>query len=606
MGYKLGERWLMYSGVSQPELSKKYAAAIARAKRYPFPHKILFFILLKFANYFGALILINKIQFTSSLNNNDFEIFVVKLKEHPYPYLRIAGLLLWQPFIEVVKNDVAIEKDVISIHPLLNQINKPSSNKLYEEADFVIIGSGAGGAPVAYELSKKGLKVIIVEKGDIVLPGTTSEILEKHYIGQALTVSTTGSTVLVMAGSAAGGTTPINSGTCLKPLQHCLHNWDKELNTSFSKGELDVYLNKVEQHLHICKPHESLLSRSAILFEKGLEKLKRPGAFILPRNAENCIGSGRCCFGCPVMAKQSTDIAYLPKAIQHGAQLWLNTEAVQIKESVDAVIIKTKSKTQNKLIKAKHLIISAGAILTPGLIVKNHLGANRNKVGKHLKIHPASKVFAYFPDYDLSGTGIPQCIGYHPPEIPRVTLEAIHTPESIIGPIISAAGKKFNWWMNNASHLASFGLMIQDRGQGSVKEFLDLPWIKYTLHKDDTTDFVKGLKIIAEAFFAAGAQKVLMPFVGHHQKEYASAEELNNIIPEKIKPTDLIISGFHPQGTAGMGRVVDTNLKLIGSNKIYVCDASVLPDSPGVNPQLTIMALSLRLADHLINTINKN
>lgn len=48
-----------------------------------------------------------------------------------------------------------------------------------------------------------------------------------------------------------------------------------------------------------------------------------------------------------------------------------------------------------------------------------------------------------------------------------------------------------------------------------------------------------------------------------------------------------------------MGRIVDTDLRLIGSERIHVCDASVLLDSPGVNPQVTLMALSLRLADRL-------
>lgn len=606
MQYKLGERWLLYSGISKNELNKKYKAALSRANRYPIPHRFLFHVLLKFANWFGALILLKKLTLASFLNKSDFEVFVVKIKEHPLPYIRIAGMLLWQPFIEVLKEDVIIPKNNIENHPLQKQIHLPPKNKAHEETDYVIIGSGAGGAPIAYELSKQGQKVIVVEKGDIVLPGTTSETLEKHYIGQALTVSTTGSTVLVMAGSAVGGTTPINSGTCLRPLNRCLHIWDGQLDTSFASGELEPYLNKVEQDLKICLPHESLMSNSAILFEKGLKKINRNGAFILPRNAENCIGSGRCCFGCPIMAKQSTDIAYLPKAIMHGAQLWIKTKAVEIKEKDNYVFINTESESGKNIIKSKYLIIAAGAILTPGIILRNHLGYNQHNVGKYLKIHPASKVFAYFPDYDLTGAGIPQCLGYHPPEIENVTLEAIHTPESIIAPIISAAGSSFKWWLNNASHLASFGLMIQDKGHGCVKEFFDLPWIKYTMHKNDVADFVRGLKIIGEVFFAAGATKVLLPFLGHHQKEYSSIEELNKIIPESIKPTELIVSGFHPQGTAGMGRVVDNNLKLIGSKNIYVCDASVLPDSPGVNPQLTIMALSLRLADYLTNAIVKS
>jgi choline dehydrogenase-like flavoprotein len=46
--------------------------------------------------------------------------------------------------------------------------------------------------------------------------------------------------------------------------------------------------------------------------------------------------------------------------------------------------------------------------------------------------------------------------------------------------------------------------------------------------------------------------------------------------------------------------VVDTDLALIGAPHVWVCDASVLPDSPGVNPQVTLMALSFRLAGTLL------
>ncbi|MEM9274088.1 MAG: GMC oxidoreductase [Cyanobacteria bacterium P01_F01_bin.143] len=45
--------------------------------------------------------------------------------------------------------------------------------------------------------------------------------------------------------------------------------------------------------------------------------------------------------------------------------------------------------------------------------------------------------------------------------------------------------------------------------------------------------------------------------------------------------------------------VVDTDLKILGTDNVYVCDLSVLPSSPTANPSLTLVALALRLADHL-------
>jgi choline dehydrogenase-like flavoprotein len=62
---------------------------------------------------------------------------------------------------------------------------------------------------------------------------------------------------------------------------------------------------------------------------------------------------------------------------------------------------------------------------------------------------------------------------------------------------------------------------------------------------------------------------------------------------------------FHPMGTARADArpahgVVDDDLRLYGCEGVYVADAGVIPSSIGVNPQLTIMALSTRLAYHLL------
>jgi choline dehydrogenase-like flavoprotein len=59
----------------------------------------------------------------------------------------------------------------------------------------------------------------------------------------------------------------------------------------------------------------------------------------------------------------------------------------------------------------------------------------------------------------------------------------------------------------------------------------------------------------------------------------------------------------HEVGTLRLGEpgagVVDTNLKFNEYENLYCCDLSVLPTSPAANPSLTLVALALRLADHL-------
>jgi hypothetical protein len=63
----------------------------------------------------------------------------------------------------------------------------------------------------------------------------------------------------------------------------------------------------------------------------------------------------------------------------------------------------------------------------------------------------------------------------------------------------------------------------------------------------------------------------------------------------------------HEVGTLRMGTgdagVVDENLKFIGYDNLYVCDLSVFPTSPAANPTLTLAALSLGLAEHIMSVL---
>ena len=64
----------------------------------------------------------------------------------------------------------------------------------------------------------------------------------------------------------------------------------------------------------------------------------------------------------------------------------------------------------------------------------------------------------------------------------------------------------------------------------------------------------------------------------------------------------------HQCGTNRMGAdpatsVVDVNLKAHDLDNLYICDASVLPTSAGVNPSLTIAALALRAGDHIAKAL---
>jgi choline dehydrogenase-like flavoprotein len=48
--------------------------------------------------------------------------------------------------------------------------------------------------------------------------------------------------------------------------------------------------------------------------------------------------------------------------------------------------------------------------------------------------------------------------------------------------------------------------------------------------------------------------------------------------------------------------VTDSYGKLHGYENIFVADASIIPEAPGVNPQITVMGLAYRVADAFLSS----
>lgn len=585
------ERWLKNAGVPDSKITDHLEFIQNHILRYS-PHiRLLRKMACWVFEWVGPFFLLGKMCRSSSLNDSDFENFLTRSYGNRLIWIRAFFILIQLPLIESLTRE---DRPAPLPHPLTPYLLRGTPPQT--QFDVLVIGSGAGGAPLVWDLSRRGFRIALVEKGSLPTPESCAGALEKFYVSQSMTVSTKGGITLVSAGQTIGGTTSINSGTVLRPLPECLKQWDEKYGTQFSEGQLNPWLDQAEKKLQVNLPPRELMSASSKIFEQGLKALAREGTTILPRNAPNCEGLGRCCFVCPAGAKMSTDRAFLPEAFASGMVLFAGSKAVSIKEKDKEVILEIESHGTKRTLRAKHLVIAAGALLTPGLIRKNRLGSRWSEAGKNLRIHPAVKVLAHFKNLEDDKRGVPQGLGYRPPELPRLTLEGIHVPKSIFAATLSRTGNELFWWLRESYHVASFGMLLRDRGFGRVYEWRGDPYIRYRTHPQDICDLMEGSLLLAKIFLAAGADRILFPIM-RGKATIESVEDLKNFDVRKLTGQDLLISGFHPQGTAAIGKLVDTDLRLMGSRRISICDASVFPDSPGVNPMATIMALSLRLAE---------
>ena len=148
-----------------------------------------------------------------------------------------------------------------------------------------------------------------------------------------------------------------------------------------------------------------------------------------------------------------------------------------------------------------------------------------------------------------------------------------------------------------------FGFMVKDTSRGSVRaRGRDDALITYWLNRHDVDQVRRGLGILARVYFAAGAREVHLPIPA--SKPLRTLAEVARFEKAPLGARAVDLTAYHPLGTCRMGvdsssSVVDRGHQVHGVPGLFVCDGSVMPSSLGVNPQMTIMAMSLRAAEQI-------
>jgi len=498
---------------------------------------------------------------------------------------------------------------------------KDIQKDIVEGTDVCIVGSGAGGAVMAKELQEAGLQCIVVEEGGYYTHESfTSKPLEMTqllYREMGMTMALGLPAIPMPLGRCVGGTTVINSGTCFRTPERVIDYWQMAFRLSeVTMKALEPHFERVEKMINVMEVPEDILGGNAKAFRRGVESLGLHGR-PLKRNIRGCKGCGICIFGCPSKAKQSMELNYIPRASELGARIFADAKVERIlmkgrrAVGVEGEILDRASRRPRARfrINAKIIVLSAGAIHSPALLIRNRICNSSGQVGKNLGIHPAARVVAIFDEDIILWRGVPQ--GFYVDDYynDRIMLEGIAVP-----PFLGAAGLPFTGWkqkdlMFHYKNLGSFGLMVSDTSRGRVftagrRE----PIIYYKLNRDDTIRMARGIKHLCEIFFAAGAKTVIPAL--HGLPALKSRDEIKNIDENKVKATHIEMMAFHPTGTCRMGAdprsfVVNAFGKAHDIEGLFVADGSVIPSSLGVNPQVTIMTLASRTAFHIAENKSK-
>lgn len=485
------------------------------------------------------------------------------------------------------------------------------------EVDCVVVGTGAGGAPMAHALAARGYAVVMIEAGGhFTRRDFEGDLLERYarlYWKRGMTGAIGNTFIPVPLGRTVGGSTTVNSGTCYRPPDATLRRWQlTEGLHELGPGSLDPYLDKVETMLEVAPANADALGGCARVIARGAEALGYEHG-PLRRNAQGCDAQGACCFGCPTDAKRSTNVTYVPRALARGAMLYSHCTVREVMlEGGRAVGVVADTPEGGVLrVRARAVVLAAGAVGTPALLLRQGLANSSKQVGRNLTIHPASYAWAEFDETVDGLREIPQ--GYAVDEFADqgIRFEGSFPPFPIAAGSLAPVGHEWTAMMDRFEQFACFGFMITDSARGSVALGPGgAPQMFYRMADEDVRRMVRAQAILARIYFAGGARAVYPALRGFGElKGLEDVERLEREGPARARAHHLALSAYHPLGTCRMGP--DPSRSVIGPSHecwdvpgLFVVDGAAVPGPLGVNPQLTIMALSERAAEHVARRVD--
>ncbi|MCA9771691.1 MAG: GMC family oxidoreductase [Myxococcales bacterium] len=485
------------------------------------------------------------------------------------------------------------------------------------DCDVVIVGSGAGGGPMAAELAEAGLDVIVLEEGSHNrtedFTADASEMVRRMYRDGGATIAYGTPPVYFQEGRTVGGSTVVNGGMSWRTPDEILQRWrDADGLDGILPKDLEPFAERVERRVHVAYQDPESIGRDNELLKVGAD---RKGWETIPnlRNQLHCAGSNNCAFGCPTGAKRSVLVTYIPRAVRFGARVFADLRVTKIlREGIRAVGVEGRvaepggGRGRKVTVRAKLVVVSCGAIQTPALLARSGIRSTSGRLGRNLSLHPNAKVGAVF-DEDVRGwEGVHQAWQVRQFREEGLVMAAVNIPPSIVAMTSHLYGRPLAEMMREYRHIVTAGLLVEDTSLGRVVTLPGgEPLALYQINDQDIATLRRGLALLSELLFEAGARKIYLPFAG--LTEIHGPDELKRITDDRIPKKSIEIVTVHMMGTARMGgdprsSVTDSYGRVHGARGLMVSDASLFPSPIGVNPSQTIQTLAIRNAAHILNT----
>lgn len=471
------------------------------------------------------------------------------------------------------------------------------------DCDVVVVGSGAGGAVAAHELAAAGLTVLVLEAGPYLRPSDMTqrelEMSRKVFVDGGAQGPADGS-MSILQGEAVGGSTIVNGEVCFRTPDFVLEEWARDHGVrGLGAADLAPVFEEVERAVNVTANTDEQRVGGRMM-DAGMRALgiePRP----IARNVKDCRGCAYCFWGCAWGCKQSMEQSYLPAAAELGARLVSDARVESIRlEGGAARGVRARLPHGSLEVRSRAVVLAAGATGSPLLLLDHGLGGG--EVGRHLAVHPV--VFASGVWDEDKPERLPTMLASYTQEfMPDFLIETGSGSRAFGAPGVPGFG---------AEHKRRLAAVPRTWGGGAIVRDVEAPGrvrrgrkrekiVEYALAEATRLRLRRAMKKLAEICLAAGSTEIWFPTT--EPFFVRSSADLDALETLPLGPADVSLVSYHPQGTCRMGAVTDHDGAVRGASDLYVMDGSLFPTPVGVNPQISIMAvsalLSRRLADRL-------
>jgi choline dehydrogenase-like flavoprotein len=316
------------------------------------------------------------------------------------------------------------------------------------------------------------------------------------------------------------------------------------------------------------------------------------------------------------------DVSYIPAAIRDGARVLTSVRAERVlatdgpgRTRAEAVVGRVVAPFTGRpgprfRVNARHVVLAAGCVATPVILLKSGFANGSGQVGRNLQFHPGVAITGIFPEPTHPEFGATQ--GYQSLQFVEegFKLETLWAPPGVLAVRTPGFGHELKARLAEIPRSATWDAIAScHRSLGRVvpRRFSMDPVLHYRMDAEDVGILQDALWRLAEIFFAAGAEKI-MPGVHGLPEEMNSREEAEAIRRHPLRATDVVAGGNHVFCTTRMHGdprkgVVDEDGRCHDLENLWIADTGIFARCTSVNPMLTGMALAHRQAQVLADRL---